>query len=329
MGVRRGGTGIGSDTPLSPALPPPPPVAQLKYRPTGSWMTPLVGVFGLFLWSSVSESEARWIFGVVGGVILALFLVDTVVAQWSAKRVRLAASVPPTSWAGDTVTCRLSIGGVRRPVGVRMASVRGSRPVLMSAPAEGALETPTLKRGVFRYAIFETTVFGPLGLAEITRTDSVLLEAPITVGPLVHPGLAGDPPHPSRGRVLPDPTALAGIRPYRAGDTRRRVHALQSARHGALLVRDEDRLAHESVELVVALGTGEGAEGVAGRAAARALDHVSARRPLMLVTREAEGLKRAVVRSADDVARRLAMAVEGAVPRPDHPHEFVGPLAPR
>ena len=328
MGVRRGGTGIGSDTALR-ALPPPPPVAQLKYRPTGSWLTPFVGVLALFLWSATSDAEAGWIYGVLGGVVLLLFVVDTVVAQWSAKRVRLAASVPATSWAGDTVACRFRLEGVRRPVGVRMASLRGSRPVLVSAPAEGALETPTLKRGVFPYAIFETTVFGPLGLAEITRTDSVLLETPIVVGPLAHRGPDGDRPDRSRGRVLPDPTALAGIRPYRAGDTRRRVHALQSARHGALLVRDEDRLAYEPVELVVALGTGEGAEGVAGRAAARALDHLAARRPLMLVTREAVGLIRAAARSPDDVARRLAIAVEGTVPRPDHPHEFVGPLVQR
>jgi len=329
VGVRRGGTGIRSDTALRPAPPAPAPVALLKYRPTGSWLTPVIGVLGLFLWSASSDSESGWILGVLGGVILALFLVDTVVAQWSARRVRLTASVPPVSWAGDTVVCRLGIEGVRRPVGVRMASLRGSRPVLISAPAEGALETPTLQRGVFPYAIFETTVFGPLGLAEVTRTDSVPLTAPIAVGPLAHGDASRGRFDSTRGRALPDPTALAGIRPYRAGDTRRRVHALQSARHGALLVRDEDRLGHESVELVVSLGTGEGAEGVAGRAAVRALDHLAANRPLLLVTREASGLHQAPVRSPDDVARRLAMAVEGAVPRPDHPHEFVGPLVPR
>lgn len=328
MGLRRGGAGIGSDTALRAAPPPPPPVAQLKYRPSGSWFVPLVGVFAFFLWSVTTSSQAGWIFGVIGGVIVALFLVDTGVAYWSARRVRLAASVPATSWAGETVACDLSIDGVHRPVGVRMASLRGSRPVLVSAPAGGTLETPTLTRGVFPYAIFETTVFGALGLASVTRTDSVQLAAPISVGPLTHRGVA-DRLDPTRGRALPDPTALAGVRPYRAGDTRRRVHALQSARHGDLLVRDEDRVAHESVELVVALGTGVAAEGVAGRGAARALDHLAARRPLMLVTREVGGVMRAPVRSPDDVARRLATAVEGAVPRPSHPHEFVGPLVSR
>ncbi len=301
----------------------------LKYRPTGSWLTPVVGVLALFLWSASSESETGRILGVVGSVTLVLFVVDTGVAQWSAQRIRLTASVPGISWAGDTVACRFSIAGVRRPVGVRMASLRGSRPVLVSAPAEGLLETPTLQRGVFPFAIFETTVFGPLGLAEVTRTDSVPLAAPIAVGPMAPRDAVAHRPELSRGRALPDPTALAGVRPYRAGDTRRRVHALQSARHGALLVRDEDRLAHEPVELVVALGTGEGAEGVAARAAARALHHLAAGRPLRLVTREATGLARAAVRSPDDVARRLAVAIEGAVPRPDHPHDFIGPLVER
>lgn len=286
-------------------------------------------MLALFLWSASSDGSPGWILGVLGAVVLVLFVVDTVVAQWSARRIRLAASVPGISWAGDTVGCRFRIDGVDRPVGVRMASLRGSRPVLISAPAEGVLESPTLKRGVFPFAIFETTVFGPLGLAEVTRTDSVPLVAPIAVGPLVLRDVSRDRPDPARGRALPDPTALTGIRPYRAGDTRRRVHALQSARHGALLVRDEDRLGHESVELVVSLGTGEGAEGVAGRAAVCALDHLAAHRPLLLVTREATGLTRAAIRSPDDVARRLAVAVEGAVPRPDHPHEFVGPLVER
>jgi uncharacterized protein (DUF58 family) len=289
----------------------------------------VLGVLALFGWAAASGAEGGWIFGVLGGVILTLFVVDTLVAQWSARRIRLTADVPATSWAGDTVATRFGIEGVRRPVGVRMASLRGSQPLLVSAPAEGELETPTLKRGVFPYAIFETTVFGPLGMAAVARTDSVLLEAPIVVGPLPLRDAPGDRPRPSPGRERPDPTALAGIRPYRAGDTRRRVHALQSARHEALLVRDEARLSHETIELVVALGTGEGAEGVAGRAAGRALDHLDARRPLILVTREAAEVKRAPVRSPDDVARRLAVAIEGAVPRPDHPHEFIGPLVPR
>ncbi len=191
-------------------------------------------MLALFLWSASSDSESGWILGVLGGVILALFLADSVVAQWSARRVRLEASVPGISWAGDTVACRFSIEGVRRPVGVRMASLRGSRPVLISAPAEGTLESPTLKRGVYPFAIFETTVFGPLGLAEVTRTDSVPLAAPIAVGPLVHRDGTGARPDRLRGRALPDPTSLAGVRPYRAGDTRRRVHC---AAVGAATVR--------------------------------------------------------------------------------------------
>ena len=85
----------------------------------------------------------------------------------------------------------------------------------------------------------------------------------------------------------------------------------------------------ETVELVVDLGTGGAAEGVAGRAAGRALDLLDARRPLVLVTLEYSGVKRVAVRTTDDVARRLAMAVEGPVARPDHPHEFIGPVVPR
>ena len=325
MGVRRGGTGIGADPALSGA----PRSFELRYRPSGSWLAPLIGIAGLFLWSTSPDQEGIWIFGVIGGVILALFAVDTVITQWAARRVYLTASAPATAWAGDTVTTRVGVSGVRRPVGLRMASLRGSRPVLVSAPAEGELETPTLQRGVFPYAIFETIVYGPLGLAAVTRTDSVALPTPVVVGPLPRRERTADQSPTAGGRAVPDPTALSGIRPYQAGDTRRRVHWLQSARHGGLLVRDHERTSHETVELVVDLGTGGAAEGVAGRAAGRALDLLDARRPLVLVTHEYSGVKRAAVRTTDDVARRLAVAVEGPVARPDHPHEFIGPVVPR
>ncbi|MGE3818104.1 MAG: DUF58 domain-containing protein [Isosphaeraceae bacterium] len=176
---------------------------------------------------------------------------------------------------GETVTTRVALRN-RMPWGawgvtIREAFPDGDRGLKASLAqaagwrtTEACWEWEPACRGEYPRSILRITSAFPFGLWEASRQLAVsapLLVWPRTfsVGPIPEAanGESGDGLAP---RNKPGTSGdLLGVRPYRRGDAIRRIHWPQTARHGELVVCELQAIAVPRVQVVLDIGTDEGA----------------------------------------------------------------------
>lgn len=121
----------------------------------------------------------------------------------------------------------------------------------------------TPRRGMYTVGPLHVTTGDPFGIFAVRRTHAS--SAVVTVLPRVVPlqGLEiplGQPfgPHRTRNRVFEDPSNLANLRDYRAGDSPRHIHWKATARYGELQVREYELHATTSLAVLLDLHASEG-----------------------------------------------------------------------
>lgn len=192
---------------------------------------------------------------VIGAVLVALVVMA--LAQVRLSRVRLAVSrrvVPERVHAGDVARVELRAENVGRrstpaielhdPVGGTRGAAVSVAPLRRGARAQAAYRLPTSGRGLVPVGPLTVTVTDLLGLAR-TRTLGAG-ELGLLVLPRVHPldlgGHEGAYRRTGQGSSAafgPTGEEFSALRPYVPGDDLRRVHWLASARHGDLVVRQD------------------------------------------------------------------------------------------
>ena len=123
-------------------------------------------------------------------------------------------------------------------------------------PARVALALPT--RGVLGTVSVRLATAAPLGLLWWSVDRVVALSVPVEVAPRIGTGSThtGGVSHVGEGRGRRIPTGsgdLRGLRPYRSGDNRRRVHWRGTAHTGQLMVRESELQPDASVRIVADL----------------------------------------------------------------------------
>jgi uncharacterized protein (DUF58 family) len=190
------------------------------------------------------------------------------------------------------------------------------------APGTGRATVVPPRRGVVSRVVVELRSTSPLGLVAWRRRIPVPLGHDLEVAP--QPLTARDdttrganrdaqarPQAPSSGH---DETR--GVRDYVSGDPIRLVHWPATARTGAVMVRELEGMQRARLLIVVDLRTSAAGgdaevEIAASRAAGLAIAALDRGTLVDLATVEPAGPRRAPVRSALEVGRRLARAVPG------------------
>jgi len=321
---------------------------KLKIRAPGRAFIALAA-FALLVWIGTSSRA-------LASLALAC-LGALAVDAWSARRgVRSAGiSLDPTGDAVSDEPTRwlLRVDDLPRPV--TLQPVRLPRPpaVLVEAGRPGIITIPPTARGVVHFLVVDAVCTGPMGLFKAGRRYRITPPAPVVVRPRTVPlhirwpmpkavgfGLSEIAP---RGDDL-----FRSVRPYQRGDERRKIHWKSTARHGELMVREDDGTGIVALQVVVHLhGPGLHAERAVGNAAwlteaaiergwlvqlvtvddtppAPLMPMLGSPFGAMPVTTPAphpppQTLSQ-VVRSVDEVRRQLATAAPG----PPHPPRWTG-----
>jgi uncharacterized protein (DUF58 family) len=202
-------------------------------------------------------------------LMLALLLVNGLLARAHARRVLAVRNPCPPVYAGETATVHVGVENVgtrAATVVVRDSAAGDPTTWLVNRLATGATATCETRRtfhsrGRYRTPVHVTTTF-PLGLlqydrAEASPTDLVVLPALGSADPdglrrwlVRHTGGDGRARTVLR-RVTADQAEVRGVRPYRPGDPIRTIHWRSSARRHELMVREYDAAPAPDLVLVV------------------------------------------------------------------------------
>jgi uncharacterized protein (DUF58 family) len=188
-------------------------------------------------------------------------------------------------------------------------------PVGRYRSAEDRLVVVSARRGVPETLTLDIATAAPFALLWWKRRVVLPLPAALHVAPRsgrpeslpVHPYEdSGD----SFDWVPADVGQPRGARPYRPGDSRRRVHWHATAHAGELMVRELERASAEPITMTVRLPEDpEEAERTAERALGTIVSLLNQGAPVLLATVESSGPVRAVVTDRRGAGRRLARAV--------------------
>jgi uncharacterized protein (DUF58 family) len=282
---------------------------------------PLFGsIVTLGAWGLVAHnSGSGWVQAVgtlLAGVLVTGLLAPAVVV--SRVRLRCEAS-PPDATVG--VPAELTLRASHR-VRVRPLAPPGPEVAIGPRSAHGGAADPgdpvnliPARRGVTDRMVVEVATAAPFALVWWTRRVVVRLPTELHVGPRLGAPL----PLPRRpddrlgeeSRPAPDLTGEPrGVRAYRPGDSRRRVHWPATAHHATLMVRETERPATAGVVIRVSLPADpEAADRTAERAYGTVTAALDRSVPVILTTLEVDGPRTKAVGDRRSAARRLARAV--------------------
>jgi len=278
-------------------------------------------------WGLVAHNGGSGWVQFVGETVGATILVGLVGPAFALARERVTVVAnAPDATAGEPVTLRVRC---RRRVRVRPVDPPGPDGFVGPASAPGApgapdaLELVPAHHGVLDEVVVDVQSAAPFGIVWWSRRQVLRLVTPLHVAPRVGPAHPL-PVAPDRGdgdgaaRVPAVVGEPRGARPYRAGDSRRRVHWPASAHSGSLMVRDMEAPARRPARVFVSLpADAEAAERVAEAALGTVLALAARQVPVVLVTTEAGGVVEAAVPHRLGAERRLARAVPGSGPGRD------------
>ena len=240
----------------------------LKVRPLGR----AVAFFSFVtLWAWIASGERA--LAVLGLAFVAALAVDA----WSARRGLRSPTIALTP-SGDAVSDEptrwlLEVDDLPRPVILSTVRIPAPPPVLVEAGRPGIVTVPPTSRGIIHFVVVDAVCVGPLGLYKAGRRYRVTPPHPVVVRPRPVPlhirwpmpravgfGLSEVAP---RGDDL-----FRSVRPYKRGDERRKIHWKATARHGELMVREDDGTGIVALQVIIHIVTpGPIAERVIGNAA--------------------------------------------------------------
>lgn len=232
------------------------------------------------------------------------------------RAVLVATASPPDATAGMPVEI-----GLRCSARLRVVPLDPPGPEVFVGPSRGPRAprgdtcVVLARRGVYGSAVLEVATAAPFGMLWWKRQVTVALPGELCVAPRLGPAVPapsaeGGDPGTTRRTASASGGVHGGVRPYRAGDPRHRVHWPASAHAAELMVRVVD--AEEDEQVVVEVSLPSDAD-LADELAERALGTVVALQdrgsPVLLVTNEAAGERRGPVADRRSAGRRLARAL--------------------
>lgn len=293
-----------------------PSVRRSRIRPARPLSPFVVSILVLLVWWAVAHNSGSGWVQALGDVVFGMLAIGTLGPAIALRRVRLElVHAPPDSTAG--MPAPISIRASSR---VRVHPLQpGGMPTLIGPHGRGAddrdITLLPAHRGVHDDLTIEVSTAAPFGIQWWSRRITFPLPAPLHVAPRL-----GQPitlPHwfdknaGQDGQPLPSHAGdIKGVREYRAGDRRRRVHWPATAHAGRLMVREMEEPAARPLTLDVRLPQeADQAERLAECALATAVHLLDRGSTILLATVEPEGRIVGEVRDRRDAGRRLARAI--------------------
>lgn len=285
-------------------------------RPARPWAPIPISVLVLFIWWVVAHNSGSGWVQFLGDAVFGTVLVGIFGPAVILHRAHIhLVSGPSDGTAGVPVSVRVAASSR-----LRVRPIEPPGPEAMIGPVSGgrtddAVTLLPLKRGFHAHLTLELACAAPFGLQWWSRRFAVPLPTPLHVAPR-----RGQPvplPHLESGdggsRARPVVTHVGdprGVRYYRPGDERRRVHWPSTAHTGRLMVRETEAPSVQPITLRLTLPRDEeAAERAAERALGTAIAALDKGAPLVMATDEMEGQVVSSVGSRLQAGRRLARAV--------------------
>ncbi len=300
----------------------PPPGRRLRrhVRPERYAAPVFLAITLLLAWAGVAHASGSGWVQAVGAIAAGVIAVGMVGPGVAARRLRATAtSCPRDARAGEELLVEITAGRALRCTPIWPSG----DPVLLEPGAAAPVTFRLPTRGVLEAVSVRLATAAPLGLLWWSVDQVVVLPAPVEVAPRLGTGSShgGEASTGAQGHSRPVPSVNGdprGVRPYRIGDSRRRVHWRGSAHTGTLMVRESEQQPDTLVRVVADLPDDPQA---AERRAEEAMGTVAALladgRRVLLETVE-EGTRRsAPVSDRRHAGRRLARA--GDNPYRQHP----------
>lgn len=286
-----------------------------RIRPARPLAPFFVSALVLFVWWVVAHNSGSGWVQVLGDAVFGMLVVGLFGPAIALARVQVGVvSAPPDGSAGLPVPIRLAATGR-----VRVRPIEPAGPEALIGPRRGgAGHDVTLlpaKRGVHEALVVEVATAAPFGLQWWARRIDLRLAAPLHIAPrmgqpVALPQWVDDRSGPAGSPRSAEAGDARGVRDYRPGDRRRRVHWGATSHTGRLMVREMEEPAARPVTLRVALPTDEeAAERTAERALATVVQLIDRGARVVLATTEAAGEVTGPADNRREAGRRLARAV--------------------
>ncbi|HXW36118.1 MAG TPA: DUF58 domain-containing protein [Acidimicrobiales bacterium] len=276
---------------------------------------PVLGtVLSLFAWELVARNSGSGWVQALGTILAGVLITGLAGGAVALARVRVRCTAAPADATAGKVA-KLEVETSQR---VKM------RPVLFEGgdrffgAGNGTLDVVPPGRGVYKAVLVEISSAAPFGIMWWTRRTLLTLPSEMTVGPRMGVATVIPPAHDDRdGQELKRARALVGephgVRPYRAGDSRRLVHwpaTAHTANTGQLMIRETERPGNAETTLTIRLPDDrDAAERMAENALATVDALLRCGSVVQLATIEADGERVALVPTTRSAARRLARSV--------------------
>jgi uncharacterized protein (DUF58 family) len=266
----------------------------------------LLVVFG----AVAHASGSGWV-QAIGAVTAGLACVGMIGPALLASRLKvMCVAAPRDATSGEPLVIELV---ANHPLRCTPARPRGRAKVLPAGEPIAVTVTPP-HRGVLSSVRLQLATAAPLGLLWWSLDRVVMLPVTVSVAPAVshdsvpesHAG--GDDE--GQGRpVLSETGEIRGVRAYRHGDSRRRVHWRATAHTSSLMVRETEEIPDTPVKIVLDLSEDpEQAEKQAADAMGAVEYLLACRKRVMLETVESGQRVSALVSDRRNAGRRLARA---------------------
>ncbi len=255
-------------------------------------------------------SGSGWV-QAVGSITGGLAAVGLAGPGIAASRLRLTCvAAPRDATRGEAFTVEVVS---TRPLRCTPDSPRG-RPVVVPPGAPTALALVPPHRGTVTSVRVRLATAAPLGLLWWSVERRLELPVSVAVSPGLGeghvPGLQGLGDETGHGRPLPAPTGeLRGVRNYRHGDSRRRVHWRATAHTSSLMVRESEIMPDMPVKVVAELADDpDRSDEQASDVLTTVARHLAQGRRVLLETVEQGQRVSALVGDRRSAGRRLARA---------------------
>ncbi len=277
-----------------------------------------VAILGIW-WLVAHNGGSGWV-QALGDIVFGTLIIGIVGPGVVLARARVAVvDAPLHATAGLPAEMRLEASARLR---VRPVTPPGNEvfvgPVGRHRPPEGRVLLLPTGRGVHDTVTLDIATAAPFALQWWTRRvvlalPSTLHVAPRRGAPWSLPLRSDEEAGSTVAWVQADTGEPRGARPYRPGDSRRRVHWRATAHAGELMVSELERPSSEPVTVTVTLPADPGeAERVAERALGTVVQMLERGAPVRLATVEESGRVVALVADRRSAGRRLARAVPEA-----------------
>jgi uncharacterized protein (DUF58 family) len=292
-----------------------------RVRPARPWASIPVSVLILFLWWVVAHNSGSGWVQFVGDVAFGTILIGLLGPALTVSRakIRLVAA-PADGNAGLPIVVELAASSRLR---VRPIAPPGPEAMIGAVTGGRSDDDVTLlplNRGVYRELSLELASAAPFGLQWWSRRLTVPLPTRLHVAPRRgRPISLAHLESRSEGNLAKPMVTEAGdprgVRRYRPGDQRRRVHWPSTAHTGELMVREAEVPSVHPITLKVALpNDAAAADRLAERAMGTAIVLINRGSPFVLATDETQGTVVGPVDNVLEAGRRLARAIAAGKP---------------